>query len=131
MAEGFSAAAANATLAALLQGTSFSLAQAWVKFHIGAPGAAGTSNPAGETRRVQCTTKFGTAPASGVIVNDAAIGPLTSVSTTEVWSHWSLWDASTAGAFWFSGTLTGGSVTIGDTVTISSGAMTVTVPIAS
>lgn len=132
MAEGASVAAANAFLAAVFQGTSFALGDGWIKFHVGAPGPAGTANPAGETRRVAAfATPFGTDPASGVIANDGSIGPLLAVSTTEVWSHWSYWDDSTAGTFWFSGTLTGGSVTAGDDVTIAVGQLTVTVPSAA
>jgi hypothetical protein len=56
---------------------------------------------------------------------------LTSVAATETWTHWSYWDDDTAGTFWFSGTLTGGSVTAGDDVTVAIGEMTVDMPTAS
>lgn len=132
MAEGASETAVSAFLSALFQGTAFGLTEGWLQFHLGAPGPAGTANPAGETRRVAAfDTPFGTNPASGEIVNDDDIGPLVDVTDTEVWTHWTYWDDETAGAFWFSGTLTGGSVTAGDDVTIAAGQLTVTVPIAA
>lgn len=131
MAEGPSVDAVNAFMSALFQGTAFALADGWVKFHIGAPGPAGTANPAAETRRVQTFGAFGTDPASGSITNDTATDTLTSVTATETWTHWSYWDDDTAGTFWFSGTLTGGSVTAGDNKLIDVGEMTVDLPTAA
>jgi len=131
VAEGASTDAANAFLAALFQGTAFALTDGWVKWHTGPPGPSATANAAAETRRVQSFGKFGVDPTAGSIVNDANLPTLTSVAATEVWTHWSYWDDETAGTFWFSGTLTGGSVTAGDDVTVLAGEMTVDVPVAA
>ena len=65
----------------------------YVKLHIGAPGEDATGNPAVETTRQLAT--FNVA-ASGQATLASTVS-WTSVSTTEVYSHWSLWDASTAG----------------------------------
>ena len=65
----------------------------YVKLHIGAPGEAGTTNAAGETTRKLVT--FAAASAGTASSNSACTW--TSVSTTETYSHWSLWDNLTAG----------------------------------
>jgi hypothetical protein len=65
VAEGASVAAVNAFLSALFQGTAFSLADGWVKWHVGAPGPAGTANPATETRRVQIIRRVRHRPHDG------------------------------------------------------------------
>jgi hypothetical protein len=100
-------------------------AAVWVKLHIGDPGAAGTTNPAAETTRQQAT--FGAAAATGAISNTAAV-EWTNVSTTETYSHVSLWTASTAGTFLGSDDLsTTAAVTAGDTFRIPTGDLDVTV----
>lgn len=131
MAEGASTSLADAVLAAVLQGVGFSLSGAWLQVHIGPPGAAGTSNLAAETRRFDLSTMFGTSPSGGSVTNDAASAVMTSVAATEIWSQWSIWDDPTAGTFWLSGELTGGSVTAGQDVQITIGQMTVDMPVAS
>lgn len=131
MAEGASEAAVNAFLSALFQGTAFALTDGWVQWHVAAPGPNGTDNPAAETRRVQSFGSFGTDPTTGEIVNDIDLPTLLAVAATEVWSHWSYWNDETAGSFWFSGTLAGGSVTLGDDVTVAAGQMTVDMPTAA
>lgn len=68
----------------------------YAKLHIGAPGAAGTSNPATETTRQAVT--FGSAAASGAISNTAAV-TWTNVSTSETYTHISFWTASSGGTF--------------------------------
>jgi hypothetical protein len=68
----------------------------YVQLHTGAPGAAGTSNVAGETTRKLVT--FGDAAASGAIANTAII-EWTNVSTSETYSHVSYWTASSGGTF--------------------------------
>lgn len=127
MAEGLSTAAANAVLNALGNNTSLAVPQLYVKLHIGAPGAAGTANPAGNTTRMAAS--FGTA-ASGAMSNDAALN-WTSVSTSEDYTHFSAWDSATVGTFWFSGTITAAAVTAGDDFTIPIGDLDVTFTVAT
>lgn len=109
----------NAMLDAFARNVSYANAAVWVKLHIGDPGAAGTTNAAANTTRQQAT--FGNAAATGAISNTAAV-EWTAVSTTEVYSHVSLWTASTAGTFLGSDDLSStASVTAGDTFRIPTG----------
>ena len=103
-------------------GSSFTApAHVYVKLHTGDPGSAGTANAAGNTTREEVT--FG-ASSSGVITSNADV-TWTSVSTTETYSHISLWDASTSGNCLGSGALASSkSVTAGDTFTLPSGDIT-------
>ena len=117
MAVGLAAGTANSLLDALCNATSYSVANVWIKMHVGDPGAAGTSNAAGETTRKQAS--FGAA-ASGAITNDATLD-WTNVSTSEDWTHYSAWTASTAGTFLWSGTVTANAVTAGDNASIAVG----------
>jgi len=104
---------ADAWLDAFARNVSYANAAVWVKLHIGDPGAAGTANPAAETTRKQGT--FGSAASGGVISNTAAV-EWTLVSTTETYTHISLWTASTAGTFLGSDQLSSSAaVTAGDT----------------
>jgi hypothetical protein len=93
----------NALLNAICRNTSYANAAVWVQLHVGDPGAAGTSNPAGNTTRQQAT--FGSVAAGGAISNTVAVA-WTAVSTTETYSHCSLWSASTSGTFLGSAALT-------------------------
>jgi hypothetical protein len=130
MAEGLSSAQANAYLNSLCRGSAYTPpAAVWVQLHTGAPGAAGTSNAAGNTTRKQST--FGTNAAAGVIANTASVD-WTNVNTAETYSKFSAWDASTAGNFLFSGSVSGNAVAVGDNFSAAIGALTATVtPIAS
>lgn len=101
---------------AILDGTALP-ATLYAKLHIGNPGAAGTSNPAGETTRKSFTTG---AAAAGATSNEAAM-TWSSVSTTEDYSHITIWDAATDGNCWFVGALTASAVTAGDTFEIPTG----------
>lgn len=104
MTTGWSAAEANQIL-------DDALAQyPWIKLHVGDPGSAGTSNAAGNTTRQQAT--YGAA-SGGAASNSGAV-TWTSVSTTEDYTHFSAWTASSAGSFGFSGTVTANAVTAGD-----------------
>ena len=105
-------------------GTSYTApAAVYVKLHTGDPGEAGTSNAAGETTRQAIT--FGAA-SNGVITSSALV-EWTNVSTTETYSHVSLWDASTAGNCLAVGALAASkSVTSGDTFQLPSGQVTFT-----
>jgi hypothetical protein len=122
MALGISSTTATSVLNALGNNTSFAVTQLYCKLHVGDPGAAGTSNPAGNTTRQ--SVSFGTA-ASAAMSNDVAI-TWTGVSTSEDYTHYSLWDSSTAGNFHQSGTITANAVTAGDTFTIPIGDLDLT-----
>lgn len=115
----------NSFLNALCRNTSYANAEVWVKLHTGDPGAAGTSNAAGETDRTQST--FGSTASGGAIANTAAIA-WTSVSTSETYTHVSLWTASAAGTFLGSGSLTQSkTVNSGDNFSIPIGDLDITV----
>jgi hypothetical protein len=124
MTVGMSAAVANAILNSLCRATSWTPPAAlWVKLHTGDPGAAGTANAATNTTRQQAT--FGTVASAGAISNTAAIA-WTSVAGTEDYTHYSAWDASTAGVFQFSGVMTANAVVAGDEFSIPIGDLDVT-----
>lgn len=113
----FSDTVANAWLDTL-RNTAAQYAAVFVKLHTGDPGAAGTTNAATNTTRQQATLS---AAASRATTNSAAI-EWTSVSTTEVYSHVSLWTASSGGTFLGSDDLSStASVTAGDTFRIPAG----------
>src|SRR5690606_32785323 len=117
MAVGPAASNANAFLEGL-DGT-------WIQLHTGDPGAAGTNNVAGNSTRKQINL----APTSGGrISNDADIFWSTEeVNTSEHYTHFSLWSASTGGTFLWSGTIDANAVTAGDEFEIGSGDLTIAV----
>jgi hypothetical protein len=89
----------------------------YLKLHTGDPGEAATSNAATEATRKAAS--WGTA-ASGSIATSGTV-EWTNVSTTETYSHWSMWDASTAGnALWSGALSTSAAVTAGDTFQVTS-----------
>jgi len=93
----------------------------WIQLHTADPGAAGTNAVAGNATRKDLTAAMGTA-SGGAISNTAAITWTTGeVDTSEDYTHWSLWDASTSGTFLCSGTMTANAVTVGDEFTIPIG----------
>ena len=102
----------------LLSGTADVHDYAWLKLHVGDPGAAGTSNPATETTRKQVT--WGT-PAGGAMASVTTDQVWTSILGSEDATHFSMWDASTAGNCGFTGTVTANPYTAGDTLTIPAG----------
>jgi hypothetical protein len=132
MATGFSAAnLANKILDHLRGGTAWTQPGGlYVKLHTGDPGASGTANAAGNTTRVQST--FGTAASGGSIANTVQ-AQWTSYTTAETLTHFSIWDASSAGNFLWSGALTASkTMAIGDTLTEAVGALVLTLtPIAA
>ena len=89
----------------------------YIKLHLGDPGEDATSNAAVEdTRKVSAWA----AASSGAIATNATI-EWTDVSTTETYTHWSAWDASTAGnALWTGALSASAAVTAGDTFQITS-----------
>jgi hypothetical protein len=89
----------------------------YVKLHTADPGEDGTT--AAATNATRTSAAWATA-ATGSIATSATI-TWTSVSTTETYSHWSLWDASTAGNCLWTGALSSSAaVTAGDTFQITS-----------
>lgn len=129
MTVGLAAATANAILDALCRSVAWTEPdEVWVKLHVGDPGAAGTANPAAETDRVQAT--FGSASVGGALSNTVQL-QWTGVAGTEDYTHFSVWTASSAGTFLFSGTITANAVTIGDTFTIPVGDLDVSFTIAA
>jgi hypothetical protein len=121
MAEGLSSAAADTALDAILA------AYPWVKMHVGAPGAAGTSNAATETTRKQAT--WGSS-SGGAASNTNAL-TWTGVAGTEDYTYFTAWSASTAGNFGFSGTVSANAVVTGDNFSVAIGDLDVAIPIAS
>lgn len=89
----------------------------YVKLHTGDPGEAATSNAATETTRKSASWA---AASSGSIATDATL-EWTNVASTETYTHWSLWDASTGGnALWTGALSSSAAVTAGDTFQITS-----------
>lgn len=127
MATGLSAYLANAFLDSVGNAASFSVTNAYVKLHVADPGANGTGNPATETTRK--VVSFAAASA-GSLASDAAI-TWTNIAGSEDATYFTAWDSSTAGNFLFSGTITGNPYTAGDTYTIPSGSLTVSLTVAS
>jgi hypothetical protein len=127
MATGISNYLANKWLDALGNATAFSVTTAYVKLHTGDPGAAGTSNAATETTRKSASFA---AAANGAIASDADL-TWTNIAGSEDATHFTAWDNATTGNFLFSGTITGNPYTAGDTYTIASGALNVSLTIAS
>ena len=127
MATGLSTYLANAFLDSLGNATAFSVTTAYVKLHTADPGANGTANPATETTRKSVSFA---ASSGGAIASDAAI-TWTNIAGSEDATYFTAWDASTNGNFLFSGTITGNPYTAGDTYTIASGALTVSLTVAS
>jgi len=100
-----------------LRNTSFAVAATYVKLHTGDAGEAGTTNAATETTRKAISFS---AASSGSMASSATV-EWTNVAATETYSHWSLWDASTAGNCLWTGALSSSAaVTAGDTFQITS-----------
>ena len=100
-----------------LRNQSFAVTTTYVKLHLGDPGEAGTSNAAAETTRKAVTWS---AASSGSLASSATL-EWTNVSTSETYSHWSLWDNASAGNCLWSGSLSSSAaVTAGDTFQITS-----------
>lgn len=100
-----------------LRGTAFSVATVYVKLHTADAGEDGTTAAASNTTRQAVSFS---AASAGSMASSATV-TWTNVSATETYSHFSLWDASTAGNCLWSGALSSSaSVTAGDTFQITS-----------
>ena len=123
MALGLSATIANDFLEWIFNASATSTAPAniWIQLHTADPGSAGTTAVAGNATRKDLTAAMGTA-SGGAITNTSAITWTTGeVDTSEDYTHWALFDASTSGTFLLSGTMTANAVTVGDEFTIPIG----------
>lgn len=127
MAVGMSTATANSILNAIGNATAYSLTNVYVQLHTADPGASGTTAVATETTRK--LVSFGTA-SGGTMSNDTAI-TWTTIAGSQDATHFTLWDASTAGNFVGSGTITANPYTAGDTYTIPIGDLDLTLTVAS
>lgn len=128
MAQGFSSTVANAALNAILRNTSYAgSATLFIQLHTGSPGASGTANVASNNTRKAIAFN---AASGGVAVNTSDI-TWTGVPTTETYTNFSVFDASSAGNFYGDGVLTANGVTSGDTFVISAGAASTTLNIAT
>jgi hypothetical protein len=93
----------------------------YIQLHTGDPGEAGSSNGATETTRKAASFD---AASSGSITTSGTV-EWTNVSTTETYTHWSAWDASTSGnCLWYGALSASASVTAGDTFQITSLSLT-------
>jgi len=127
MATGVSAYLANSWLDALGNNTSYAVTQVYVKLHVSDPGPNATNGAATETTRKAASFA---AASSGSLASDAAL-TWTNISGSQDATHFSAWDAVTGGNFLFSGTVTANAYTAGDTFTIASGSLTVSLTVAS
>lgn len=127
MATGISSYLADQWLDALGNNDTFAVAAVYVKLHVGDPGAAGTSNPATETTRKEASFS---AASSGTLTSDSAL-TWTNIAGSQDATHFTAWDNISTGNFLFSGTITANAYTAGDTFTIASGSLTVSLTIAS
>lgn len=101
----------------VFRNTSFAVASVYVKLHTGAPGEDGTSNAATEATRKLVSFSA----ASGGSMASSATVEWTNVSTTETYSHFSLWDNLTTGnCLWVGALSSSAAVTAGDTFQITS-----------
>ena len=130
MAVGLASAQAAGILDALGNATNYTAPTAfWIQLHTAEPGAAGTTAVAGNATRKQVS--FGAA-SGGTISNDTAVSWSTGeVTTSEDYTHWSAWTASTAGTFLASGTMTANAVTAGDQFQIPIGDLDLTLSVAA
>jgi hypothetical protein len=128
MALGFKASVANSLNdAALRAGTFTGAATLFIELHTAAPGAAGTTAVAGNSTRKAIAFN---ASSGGVSASTSDV-TWTSVSTSETYTHFAIWDAVSAGNFIGSGTITANAVTSGDNFTITAGTATLTLLTAS
>jgi len=132
MSDGASNTVVNAFLASLLNDAAFTAyGPVYVQLHIGAPGAAGTSNIAGENVRQSAGSNPAFTKTSDGNYTNANDIVWTAVSTAETYTHATIWSASTSGTFIASGAITANAVAIGDTFKIPASDLTVTMPVAS
>jgi hypothetical protein len=95
---------------------TYSASATFLKLHLGDPGENGTGNPASNTSRQ--AVAFNAASAGSKVSSATVVW--TNVSATETYSHWSMWDNSTAGnCLWYGQLSSNAAVTAGDTFEIT------------
>ena len=100
-----------------IRNQSFAVTTAYLQLHTGDPGEDGTSSVASETSRQSVSWSA----ASGGSMATSATAEWTSVAATETYTHWSLWDAASAGNCLWSGALSASAAVVaGDTFQITS-----------
>jgi hypothetical protein len=107
------------------------ITQAFLKLHVADPGAAGATAPAVYTTRQGLT--FGAASTAGgvtTIANTVQV-QITGITGSEDATHYSLWDASSAGNFLGRGIINANAYTAGDTLTFAIGAITLAFNVAA
>jgi hypothetical protein len=98
-------------------GSAYSASATYLQLHTGNPGENCTASVATEATRKAVAFD----PASGGSKSSSATVTWTSVAATEVYSHWSMWDAASGGtALWYGALSSTASVTAGDTFEITS-----------
>lgn len=122
MADGWLPSGAGTALDALVA------AYPWITLHTGAPGAAGTSNPATETTRKQAS--WNATGSDGIVETSGAL-TWTNIAGSEDATDFTGRSASSAGTVGFSGTITANAYTAGDTLTIAAGSLNASVTLAS
>lgn len=100
-------------------GTSFTApAAVYLQLHTADPTDAGTTAVASNSTRQAVTFSAASSPA-GTLASSATV-TWTSVPAAETYSHWTMWDASTAGNCLWTGSLSSSAtVAIGDTFQIT------------
>lgn len=132
MADGLPSGIANAILNSVLNDVAFTAyGPVFIQLHTGAPGAAGTTNIATNSTRQSCGSNPGwSTPSGGAATNANAITWL-AVSTTETYTHFTVWSASSSGVFIGSGSVTNGAVVAGNDFTFAIGQLSMSYTVAS
>lgn len=133
MATGLSVSYANSFLDWIFNGTAMPTAPTgcWIQLHTADPGAAGTNAVAGNATRKDLRAAVAAA-SGGALTSDVLLTwTAGEVDTSEDYTHWSTWTASSAGTFGTSGTMTANAVTIGDEFSIPVGDFDVSLTIAA
>lgn len=119
MTTGWSAAHARDSLDRLI--TNYPHTQ----LHVGDPGAAGTSNVAANTTRVNGTWSAAATAGSTTKTNSADM-LWSNVPAAEDYTHFSQWSLGAGGTFGGSGTITANPVAVGDDAKFAPGALVLT-----
>lgn len=131
MTDGASSTLVDEFLASTLNGAAFTpTGPVFVQLHTGAPGAAGTSNVAGNSTRQSAGSNPAFTGSGGSKTNSNPIA-WTSVSTGETYTHVSIWSAVSGGTFLASGSITANAVLPGDNFSIPAADATISMPVAS
>lgn len=109
-------------LDAVCRNTAFAVPAIYAKLHLGAPGAAGTSNPSAMTTRIQAT--FGNAATARTIATTAVMA-WAGASTAETHTNCSFWTDATIGTFLGDDDFTAAPVAVGEVFQVAIGGFTI------